>query len=112
MAYLGRKEMALDNERRERMKARGRVPVDYEIFIKEWMAMHAAGGTRIDLSKKMDISYDALLNRFYHLREIGVQLPSLRNSNSIAPSQIDRLQSLVSPSVAAPKTNLKKPPVV
>jgi hypothetical protein len=104
-----------ENETRKmRNSNRKRVNVDYEQFIRDWMEIYKDGGSRLDLCRKIDLSYEAVSGRFDNLKRRGVILPTLRTGNTMSNIQTTQLSNLISElSAPTPTTpGLKKPPVV
>lgn len=83
---------------------------DYESFVREWMQVHAEGGTRRDVEKRFGISKAASSSRVAKLKKNGIDLPELARSNEFK-SMLPNIKKIMQPEQAT-RPGLKKPPVV
>lgn len=108
-----------ENEARKmKNTGRKRTKVDYEAFVRAWVKVSNASGSRLDLCRELDITYETAASRKEKLEKMGIPLPPLQNSISISKIQRTNLAQLVktlskrqdqeSPQGFA----MKKPPVV
>lgn len=100
-----RADLAAEDAERSLHMPGGRV--DYRDFAAAYMEVQRAGGNRIDLCRKLNITYYAASARIAKLAELGVELPPLTSSRSVSAMQIAELKQTV-----APSRSLKKPPMV
>jgi hypothetical protein len=108
------KEFLAENEaRRKRQAGLPKTAVDYKEFIKHYMAVYHAGGTRIDLCRRADITYETLTGRVGALHRKGINLPGLYLPTRVEGQLMDDLKDLVQ-ELSQPRTPgaMKKPPVV
>ncbi len=102
-----------ENDARKR-NTRGSA-VDYEQFVKDYMTVYKEGGSRWDLARKLDVSYETISGRCERLKNQGIKLPLLAKKVTMTKQKVNKLATIVAemaddlPLPAVSK--LKKPPV-
>jgi hypothetical protein len=101
-------------EENAQLKTGKRGLVDYEEFVRVYMEIYKEDGTRVDLARRLRISYESIAGRVEALKRKGVLLPALATSFAMTRKRVKGLQQLIDQGLATPKTpgGMKKPPVM